>query len=360
VHLKHDSELAWGEEQEEAFNQIKEYLTKPSVLQAPRIGEAFRLYVAAQKGAIGAVLTQESAGWKAAVAYLSWRMLDAEMRYTYVGKLCLALYYACCKFRHYILSSSCTIVCKPDVIKHMMQKPILSGRLGKWAYSLVEYELTYEPLQAMKGKVITDFIADHSTDTGDTSLVEICPWMIFFDGSVCARGCEVGFVIISPGGVMQEMAIQLESKCTNNRAEYEALAAGLEALLGMGVKHDMAYGDSQLVVQQVLGENQRFDGTLNHCLEECRELISRLDMFRIKHIGRKDNMVTNWLAPQASGYEVTRGRFAVMEKPMSQRILPAQVIESKSAEGGAAVVNDWRDVIRSCITDLGGTSDQKV
>jgi hypothetical protein len=153
------------------------------------------------------VLTQESAGREAAVAYLSRRMVDAETRYTYIGKLYHALYYACSKFRHYILSSSCTIVCKHDVIKHMMQKPILSGRLGKWAYSLVEYQLTYEPLQAMKGQVIADFIADHSTDISDTCLVEICPRMLFFYGLVCARGCRVGFVIISPGGVVHEMAI---------------------------------------------------------------------------------------------------------------------------------------------------------
>jgi ribonuclease HI len=92
------------------------------------------------------------------------------------------------------------------------------------------------------------------------------------------------------------------------------LAAGLEALLGMDVKHVMAYGDSQLVVQQVLGENQCIDRTLNQCLEECRELISRLDTFHIKHKGRKDNTVENRLAQQASLYEVTRGRFTVLEK----------------------------------------------
>jgi hypothetical protein len=67
-------------------------------------------------------------------------------------KLCLSLYYACSKFRHYILSSSCNVACQYDVIKHMLLKPILSGRMGKWAYALVEYDLAYEPLRSMKGK----------------------------------------------------------------------------------------------------------------------------------------------------------------------------------------------------------------
>jgi ribonuclease HI len=43
----------------------------------------------------------------------------------------------------------------------MLHNPILSGRLGKWAYTLVEYDLMYEPLRAMKGQVVVDFIMDH-------------------------------------------------------------------------------------------------------------------------------------------------------------------------------------------------------
>jgi ribonuclease HI len=27
----------------------------------------------------------------------------------------------------------------------------MSGRIGKWAYALIEYDLAYEPLKSMKG-----------------------------------------------------------------------------------------------------------------------------------------------------------------------------------------------------------------
>jgi hypothetical protein len=63
----------------------------------------------------------------------------------------LSLYYAGSKFQQYLMSSSCVVACQLDVVKYMMQKPILSGRLGKWAYSLVEYDVKYEPLRATKG-----------------------------------------------------------------------------------------------------------------------------------------------------------------------------------------------------------------
>jgi hypothetical protein len=46
----------------------------------------------------------------------------------------------------------------------MLQQPILSGRIGKWAYTLIEYDLAYEPLKSIKGQVVADFIIGNSID----------------------------------------------------------------------------------------------------------------------------------------------------------------------------------------------------
>jgi hypothetical protein len=118
----------------------------PPVLRAPKAGNPFKMYIARQERVIGIVLLQEEDGKEFPVAYVSQRLLDAETMYVSVEKLCLSLYYACSKFRHYILSSSSIVACQYDAIKHMLLKPILSGRMGKWAYVLVEYDLAYEPL----------------------------------------------------------------------------------------------------------------------------------------------------------------------------------------------------------------------
>jgi hypothetical protein len=163
-------------------------LIKPPVLQAPRVGETFRLYIATTHRVIGAVLTQDSTGKEATIAYLSRTMIDAETRYTHVEKICLSLYYACSKFRPYILSSSCIVTCKCDILKHMIQKPILSGRMGKWAYSLVEYDLAYEPLNVVRGQVVADFIADHSVDVGEACYTETRPWKLFLMDQCVPRG----------------------------------------------------------------------------------------------------------------------------------------------------------------------------
>jgi hypothetical protein len=56
-------------------------------------------------------------------------------------------------------------------------KSILSGRMGKWAYALVEYDLAYEPLRSLKGQVVADFIVDHTVDMDHSvNFVQFKPW----------------------------------------------------------------------------------------------------------------------------------------------------------------------------------------
>jgi hypothetical protein len=87
VRLRHEKEFMWGAVQKEAFECIKRYLSSPPILQAPKVGRPFRVYVAAQDKVIGAVLTQEDEKKEYVVAYASKRLLDAETRYMRVEKL---------------------------------------------------------------------------------------------------------------------------------------------------------------------------------------------------------------------------------------------------------------------------------
>ena len=146
------------------FDLIRKYLSSAPVLKVPQVGVPFRLYIAAKDKVIEAVLTQETRRKEHVVTYLSRRLVNAEMRYTFIEKLCLCLFYACTKCRCYLLSSHCTVAGQTDVIKYMLRNPIMSGRIGKWAYALIEYDLAYEPLKSMKGQVVADFIVKHWID----------------------------------------------------------------------------------------------------------------------------------------------------------------------------------------------------
>jgi len=83
------------------------------------------------------------------------------------------LHFSCTKLKHYIKPFDVYVYSHFDIIKHMLLKPILHSRVGKWALALTEYSLTYKSLKAIQGQFVVDFIADHL-------IVEVMPSFIDF------------------------------------------------------------------------------------------------------------------------------------------------------------------------------------
>ena len=250
----------------------------------------------------------------------------------------------------------------------MLHTPILSDRIGKWAYALIEYYLAYEPLKAMKGQIIAYFIVEHQIDdrhATDLDLVSSAPWRLYFDGSVCGNGQGVGVVYISPHGAVFEASCRLEFFCTNNQAEYEALLFGLELLVAVGAMHIEAFGDSLLVVQQVSKVFQCFDESLNVYLDTCLDIITTLDYFSIAHISRHENCRANELAQQASGYHVHHGVFCFSQEPMSYvanvgKAEPQPTGSATNFETCADHDKDWRKPIVNYLQDPSKRVDKTI
>lgn len=122
-----------------------------------------RLYISASDKILGNMLAQEDDnGVERSIYYLSRVLNNVETRYNIVEKLCLCLYFSCTKLKHYIKHVDVYVSSHFDVIKHMLSKSIPHSRIGKWALTLTEYSLTYVPLKVVKGKMVVDFIVDHS------------------------------------------------------------------------------------------------------------------------------------------------------------------------------------------------------
>ena len=141
----------------------------------------------------------------------------------------------------------------------MFSRPILHQRVGFWSLSLSEFDIRHEPQKAVKNQALADFLADHPclSTTREIELdLDECslkPWTMYFDGSSTAEKAGIRVVLVSPLGEPFQFLAKLNEYCTNNQAEYEALILGLETLLDMGVTHVSIKGDSQLVIQQVMG-----------------------------------------------------------------------------------------------------------
>ncbi|KAM2920128.1 hypothetical protein COP2_042017 [Malus domestica] len=134
----------------------------------PQRGKPLKLYIFSSERSIGSLLAQNNEdGKEQAVYYLSRILTEVKTRYTSVEKLCLALYFTACKLRHYMLPCHIYIIAKTDVIKYMLAKPMLTGRIGKWILALSEFSFQYVLQRAVKGQAITDFLAEQQESQGE-------------------------------------------------------------------------------------------------------------------------------------------------------------------------------------------------
>ena len=60
--LKDKDKFTLVTRQQEAFNKIKEYLSTPHVLYAPKSGAPFKLSIVSEENVIGVFLTKEAEG----------------------------------------------------------------------------------------------------------------------------------------------------------------------------------------------------------------------------------------------------------------------------------------------------------
>ena len=93
--MKKGASFVWDQACQEAYEDIKRYLTKPPVLVALTSGKPFLLYAKALDHSLGALLAQkDDNGHEQAIYYLSRTLIGAESRYNPIEKECLALVFA--------------------------------------------------------------------------------------------------------------------------------------------------------------------------------------------------------------------------------------------------------------------------
>ena len=117
------------------------------------------------------------------------------------------------------------VVSQTDLMKYMLSRPLITGRIGKWSLALLKFTLVFlddHPSLEIQPKKDVEF---------GIYEVERRPWILKFDGSSTEKSTEDGIIIISPKGIKTTLYFNLAFKCTNNQAKYEALVFGLEILM---------------------------------------------------------------------------------------------------------------------------------
>jgi len=90
---------------------------------------------------------------------------------------------------------------------------------------------------------------------------------------------------------------------TNNQAEYQAVIKRLELLKEVHVDAVEIFGDSMLVINQLIGIYECRSEVLIAYYERSIQLLREFKDFRLEHIPRLHNEEANRLAQHASGYQ---------------------------------------------------------
>jgi ribonuclease HI len=92
---------------------------------------------------------------------------------------------------------------------------------------------------------------------------------MYFDGSKRVQGAGAGVVLMSPQGDKLKYILRMSfSQASNNEAEYEALLHRMKMDKACGATRLKIFGDSNLVVQQVMNSFFKFHDSrrASYCL----------------------------------------------------------------------------------------------
>ncbi|GKA38368.1 reverse transcriptase domain-containing protein [Tanacetum coccineum] len=153
------SDFHWTSEAEQAFKHLKQHISELPMLVAPRPKEELIMYLSASHGVVGAVLMTERDTVQTSVYFVSRALQGAELNYTPMEKLILALVCAAKRLRRYFQAHPVAVI-TDQPIKQIISRPDVAGRLQKWRIMLGEHNITYRPWTSVKGQILADFLVE--------------------------------------------------------------------------------------------------------------------------------------------------------------------------------------------------------
>jgi ribonuclease HI len=189
------------------------------------------------------------------------------------------------------------IVVNEAPLSNILNNPSTIGHVSLWRIELSPLDITYEKRKAIKSQILPDFIAEwlelQSTGPPDLSSV----WTMYFDGSKRIQGAGAGVVLISPQGDKLKYILRMSfPQASNNEAEYEALLHGMKMAKACGATRLKIFGDSNLVVQQVMNRCNTINDNMMAYKNLYHYLKGTFDGCEVLHVSRNSNEESDNLA----------------------------------------------------------------
>ena len=133
-----------------AFQQLKEYLSRPSVMSKPEVDEVFFAYIIMASHAISLMLIRIDNDVQRLVYYVSKSLDEAEVRYLPLEKAILVVVHATRKLPHYFQSHIIVVLTQLSLWS-LLRIVDFTRRITKWGMILGAIDIKYMPRTSIKG-----------------------------------------------------------------------------------------------------------------------------------------------------------------------------------------------------------------
>uniref|UniRef100_A0A2N9FJY2 Reverse transcriptase domain-containing protein n=1 Tax=Fagus sylvatica TaxID=28930 RepID=A0A2N9FJY2_FAGSY len=169
--IKKNVGFRWGEEQEKAFQLIKEKLTNAPLLSLPNFSKTFEIECDASGVGIGAVLMQEGRP----IAYFSEKLSGAALNYPTYDKELYALVRALETWQHYLWPKEFVIHTDHESLKHLKGQHKLNRRHAQWVEFIetFPYVIRYKQGDDLRANPFQEEGNDGDQGTTSKDLVQV-------------------------------------------------------------------------------------------------------------------------------------------------------------------------------------------
>uniref|UniRef100_A0A2N9GVB3 RNA-directed DNA polymerase n=1 Tax=Fagus sylvatica TaxID=28930 RepID=A0A2N9GVB3_FAGSY len=169
--IKKNVGFRWGEEQEKAFQLIKQKLTNAPLLSLPNFSKTFEIECDASGVGIGAVLMQEGRP----IAYFSEKLSGAALNYPTYDKELYALVWALETWQHYLWPKEFVIHTDHESLKHLKGQHKLNKRHARWVEFIetFPYVIRYKQGDDLRANPFQEEGNDGDQGTTSKDLVQV-------------------------------------------------------------------------------------------------------------------------------------------------------------------------------------------
>ena len=142
-----------------AFQQLKEYLSRPSIMSSPKVDEVLFAYLVIASYAISFVLIRVDNGIQRPVYYVSKSLHETKLRYLPLEKAILVVVHATRKLPHYFQAHT-VVVLTQFPLKSKLRSADFTERIAKWGTILGAFDIKYMHHTSVKDQVLADLVAE--------------------------------------------------------------------------------------------------------------------------------------------------------------------------------------------------------